>query len=211
MFTTGSSVGERGRWGTWQRRRTVLVTVIAAVGLLAIVIFVQGGSNASASLGPTKVEVVTSTGTAVKIVNGGLASVGLPPGPAAQTQMYVSDGPVALNSLNVLNSLPQHKSLLLSSITLTCISCTPDSDSIHSLTATLYDGAATHCGGVVAGGSNTIAVLVASQNQPTVEFTFPSARRVPIDFSASSPWCIGVALASSDFDTGFLTLNWATT
>jgi hypothetical protein len=77
----------------------------------------------------------------------------------------------------------------------------------------LYDALQAGCASFVQppGDRNVIAVLVASENQPTVEFTFPSARIAPVDFVTTTPWCIGVRVVGTfSFDAGFITINGAT-
>lgn len=137
----------------------------------------------------SRVELVGPTGTPVNVVNGGIATEQLPPATPLQYQAQVFGG----TTTNVLTSIPQSTQLSISSITVTCVSCTGE-DSTY---ITLFSGNGPDCTTAYLTQTD-LAEVGTTSDSPSVDFTYPTPLGAP-DFSPTGAWCLGIYVSGASF------------
>ncbi len=195
-----------------QRKRILGLAALPVLGVVAIAAFSWIGSAApvSAATGPSRVELVTPKGTPITTLNGGLGTVSVTPNVQEASVTAAFNSGLDTTDWPLFEKIPASTRIGVTSVTVTCTTCTPAQSGYHSITATIYAGNSSTCPYTVEpNATNVIAVLVASQDTPTVEFTYPTPRVAPHGFTPTGLWCIGLRISSTDNDTAYVTVNGA--
>jgi hypothetical protein len=189
------------------RFRVAGSSAVALVIVIAALAIFQATTPASGVITPSKVQLVNSSGTPLKIVNGGLTQVNQIPGSPLHLQKAIQTVPTGPSGMALTAKIASTKSFDITSFTLTCVSCNDAAGASPMIRAILWSGTGDCSFSGQLGPSNLVLEVVASQSQPSVDFTFPTPRVAPV-VSTGSPSCLGLQIDSaSGVEKGFVTLD----
>lgn len=197
-------------------RRQVGLTLAAMVvigGLVAVIPVTAGsakplpssrsGASSATSHKPKAVEIVGPSGTPLNVLGGNLGIQEVPPTTPLEVQgTFNPSSSGGSQTYNLLTAIPENAVVSISSITVTCDKCTgfgfdaSGNQYFPSFEVTVFDENAADCtGGSANASTGTIADINANGGEPSVDFTYPTPRGVPVGFTPSGPWCLGVTTA----------------
>jgi len=165
------------------------VALVVVVGTVLALIPATTGT-AKIAPKPKTVEIVGPDGTPLKVVNGNLAIV--PGRPAGPLHFLASANLNAGGSMifNVATGVPAASTISISSVTLTCLTCSAANNANVNLE--LLGFSAPDCS---SGHTDPVVFLDANASEPSVDYTFPTPRATPTTFTPTGPWCLQATLS----------------
>jgi hypothetical protein len=172
----------------------VVIAVLATV--MTTSALTRGTSTASAAVAPTKVEVVGSNGSTLKVAGGVLSSETTEPGTRVQFQAFIRGGSPAVN-VALLSGIAASAKVTLSDVAISCPSCTVAG--VPAVTVDIYNAQAPNCASASPFSNTVITGETLSPGELNDEFTFPTGRIAPIWIHPTSPWCLGISVFGSEY------------